>query len=211
MHDDKALHARARSLYKRRRVPTRVKLRAIKTYLAGASLRGTAWALRGLYPFSHEAVRQWVQRIGHLFRATPEKRELVVVDETSVFLADGQERFVWAALDPATREVILTWVTQGRGGMEARLFFKNVLRRCKNKPHVQVDAGVWYPWALDSLNLEWNVQCGGHRNLVESYFGSLKHRLDQMKRRPGTWHTEDTLPNLVKMHAWRWNRTRSTA
>lgn len=92
--------------------------------------------------------------------------------------------------------------------MEAFLFLKAVLRECPSDPVVMVDRGVWYPWALDTLGVKWWVQRGGPRSLVESYFGSLKWRLGKMKRRRGTWHTLETLPGLVRMHAWRWNLVR---
>lgn len=152
--------------------PPTIKFDAAKQWLSGASLRGTRDALDHKAIFSHESVRQWAHRRGHhLDRHN--QRDVVVVDETSLFTHDGTEVFGWAALDAATREVFLTGVTQGRSGMEAWLFFKNVLRRCTNQPFVIVDAGVWYPWPLNRLGFDWEIVSGGDRNLVEAFFGSL--------------------------------------
>ncbi|MGH7427536.1 MAG: hypothetical protein ACREJ4_04160 [Candidatus Methylomirabilaceae bacterium] len=210
MHsNDKALRdAHRLELYKRRRVPLTIKIRAVRTYLAGASLRGTAFAMRFDYPFSHEAVRQWAHRIAHLFRPTRQKRKTVIVDETTLHDSSGKDVFEWVAIDDERRHVILVWTTRGRGGLEALLFMKAVLRRCRNRPFVMVDRGCWYPWALTTLGLSWKVQRGGPRSLVESYFGSLKHRLTRMTRRPRTWHTTRSLTPLLALHAWNWNEAR---
>lgn len=211
MHENPALqHAKNLDLYKFHRVPLPVKLDAVRVYLAGASLRKTTHAFDHRCSFSHEALRQWVQAFASVFTVDPARRETVVIDETSLFLRDGQEVYGWVALDPDTRDVLVTWVTQGRSGVEALLFLKNVLRRCTNDPHVEVDAGVWYPWALETLGLEWHVQAGGDRNLAESFFGSLKNRLGKMHQRPGTWHTWETVGGLVKAHAWFWCQTRGS-
>jgi len=207
MHPDPALkQAHDEGLFKRRRKPMTVRWRAVRVWLAGASLRRTAEALRDEAQFSHEAVRQWAGRFGHLFRPRKKDHARIVVDETTIILANRREVYEWAALDPDTRDVILVWKTQGRGGLEALLFMKAVLRRCRGKPFVMVDKGSWYPWALNTLKLEWKIQRGGPRSLVECYFGSLKHRLNRMRRRPGSWHTESSLPTLLNLHAYFWNR-----
>lgn len=44
------------------------------------------------------------------------------------------------------------------------------------------DAGIWYPWSLETMGLEWDVVSGGARNLMESFFGSIKNRLEKMHR-----------------------------
>lgn len=207
MHSDPALkHAHDLELFKRRRKPMTVRWRAVRVWLAGASLRRTALALRDEAVFSHEAVRQWAARFATLFHPRKKNHARIVVDETTLHLANGKDDYEWAALDPDSREVILVWKTQGRGGLEALLFLKAVLRRCNGNPFVMVDKGCWYPWALNTLHLEWKVQRGGPRSLVESYFGSLKHRLNGMRRRPQSWHTDGSLAGLLNLHAYFWNR-----
>jgi transposase-like protein len=186
--------------------PPTVKFEAAKTWLGGASLQDTCDALAHKARFSREAARQWSHRLGHhLTRHTT--REVLAVDETSLFLEDGTEVFGWAALDGDTHEVVFTWVSQGRGGMEAWLVFKNVLRRVRNRPYVVVDAGVWYPWPLTTMGFDGDVVSGGARNIVESFFGSLKNRLEKMRRRPDPWHTRASLQRLLRCHAWWWNHT----
>jgi transposase-like protein len=186
--------------------PPTIKLEAAKSWLSGTSLRNTCSVLDHKALFSHESPRQWAHRLGHHLQRHVQ-RDVVVVDETSLFLEDGTEVYGWAAMDGVTRQVFLTWVTQGRGGMEAWLFFKNVLRRCRTSPFVLVDAGVWYPWPLNAQDFDWSEVSGGARNHVESFFGSLENRLDKMRRRPGTWHTRQSLNALLRAHAWWWNHT----
>lgn len=205
MPDKTLANAKALKPFKRPRFPLSLKLEAVRVWLAGASLRKTAWSLKDQAVFSHEAVRQWSHRLRHLFRPKMVKRRLVVVDETSIHLANGREVFGWAALDGDTKEVLLTWITQGRSSLEALLFMKNVVRRCRGDPFVMVDRGVWYPWALDTLDLEWKVQRGAARNHVECFFGTVKHRLAGMRRRPGTWHTLASIQPLMDMLGWAWN------
>lgn len=188
--------------------PLAIRLRAAKSWLAGASLRGTRDALDHEARFSHESVRRWAHQLGrHLTRHI--QRDFVAVDETSLFLQDGREVYGWAAFDAVRFEVFLTWVTQGRSGVEAWLFFKNILRRAVNGPFVIVDAGVWYPWPLETLGLDWEVVAGAARNFVESFFGSVKNRLEKMRRRPGTWHSRASLEALLRCQAWWWNHTRT--
>lgn len=211
MHSDPALkQAHDLGLFKRRRKPLTVRWRAVRVWLAGASLRRTAMVLSDEAEFSHEAVRLWAGRFAHLFHPRKKEHAQIVVDETTIILANMREVYEWAALDADTREVLLVWKTQGRGGLEALLFMKAVLRRCRGKPFVMVDKGSWYPWALDTLGLEWKVQRGGPRSLVESYFGSLKHRLGRMRRRPQSRHTERSLVGLLSLHAYFWNRQQLT-
>jgi transposase-like protein len=189
--------------------PAPIKFQAAKLWLSGASLRATRDALDHRAIFSHESVRQWAHRLGHHLDRHAQ-REVIAVDETSLFVEDGTEVFGWAALDAQTREVFLTWVTQGRSSLEGWLFFKNVLRRCEDEaPFVVVDAGVWYPWPLNRLGFDGDIVSGGDRNVVESFFGSLKNRLEKMQRRPGTWHTRASLQDVLRCHAWWWNHTRT--
>jgi transposase-like protein len=210
LHSDPALQEAQRlGLFKRRRIKLAIKVQAVRAYVAGASLRAVSFAYRLVCPFSHEALRQWAQRLSVVFKVAPEKHDNVVVDETSVYLHNRKEIFVWTALDSNTRQVLLTWVTTSRGGMEAWLFFKALGKLCLgDKPFVMVDRGCWYPWPLDKQGWRWKVQRGGPRSLVESYFGSLKWWLGHKCRRPGAWHTKTTLQALAKLHAWQWNQTR---
>lgn len=189
---------------RRSSVPLSIKRQAALCWLAGASLRRVVRIHRG-YAFSHESVRRWTHRLGRALRPATARHEVVVIDETSLFTEDDKEVFGWAALDGETKEVLLTWVTDGRSGLDALLFLKNVLRLCSNRPFIQVDRGVWYPWACRTVGVRWKVQRGGMRNHVENWFGSLKWRLRATRRRPGTWHTQTSLDDFMHSYASFWN------
>jgi transposase-like protein len=97
--------------------PAPINFQPAQLWLSGASLRATRDAMDHKAIFSHEAVRQWAHRLGHhLDRHN--QREVIAVDETSPFTQQGREVFGWVALDAATREVFLTWVTQRRSSLE---------------------------------------------------------------------------------------------
>lgn len=49
--------------------------------------------------------------------------------------------YVWAAIDYDTRELLAIKTTKGRSELEAVLFLKEVLKKCKNKPTFMVDKG----------------------------------------------------------------------
>jgi len=133
------------------------------------------------------------------------------VDETSPFTQQGREVFGWVALDAATREVFLTWVTQRRSSLEGWLFVKNVLRRCKGgAPFVVGDAGVGYPWPLNRLGLDGQVTAGGVRNTVETWFGLLKERVGPFRRRWPTNASNDEVEAWVEGFAWLFNQDPST-
>jgi len=97
-------------------------------------------------------VRQWYHRLAHLFEPEPDYHATVAVDETKVSVEDD-EVYVWAAVDVDTFEVVHIEVSPGRSDLDALLFIKQVLKRCRGQPVIVVDRGPWYNWALDDLDL----------------------------------------------------------
>jgi putative transposase len=67
----------------------------------------------------------------------------VVVDETKVEV-DGTKVFVWAAVDCETLEVLHVDVTPGSSSLDALLFIREVLRRCRGRPLLRADRSSWY-------------------------------------------------------------------
>jgi len=126
---------------------------------------------------SYEAVRQWYHRLAHLFEPPVDHHATVAVDETKVTVED-EEVYVWAAVDVDTFEVVHVEVSPGRSELDALLFLKTVLKRCRGQPVIVVDRGPWYNWALDDLNLscESRRETWGERSLVEAWFGLLTYR-----------------------------------
>ena len=158
------------------RKPLRVKALSTMLYYSGLSYRVVSRCLRGLARFSHEAVRLWFHRLKKAF-PKPERmrRRVVAVDETKLKL-EGQQLYVWAAVDVKTREVLACHVSWVRNILHAEWFFRRALKACSNKPLILVDKGPWYPEALRSLGLRWRHVTFGMRNRIERWFGVLKAR-----------------------------------
>lgn len=117
------------------------------------------------------------------------------MDETIVKLGD-EKRYVWAAVDVATWEVLAVWVSQGRSGFEAQEFLEAAREACRNEPRILVDRAGWYRWACDRLGLEYVWETFGERNPVEQWFGLLKQRVKRFYRR---WPAN---ASLDRVNAW---------
>ena len=171
---------RASGLFQRDRTDIHTRALGIVLYHLGLSLRDTSLVLR--HSRSHEAIRKWYLRASSLFDVQRAPRRVIAIDESKIKI-EGQWRYLWAAIDVDTWEVLAVWITRGRSGLEARMFLRRVLRRCRGRPRVLVDGGPWYRWALDSLGLVWEHVTFGERNPVEQWFGILKQRIKRFYKR----------------------------
>jgi putative transposase len=159
-----------------------VKALGIVIYHLGPSLRDTSLVLDHFTPRSHEAVRQWYERARVLFETRVERRRAIAIDETKINV-QGKWMYVWAAIDIDTWEVLCTWVSQGRSGLEAISFLRKVKSLCRNRPMFYVDKAGWYKWALNRLGLPWEHSTFGPRNPIEQWFGILKQRIKRFYKR----------------------------
>jgi len=101
-----------------------VRRRVLAAFLYHAGL-----TYRKIEPFverSHEAIRQWFHRLRQLFEPDCRQRDEVAVVETKIDV-DGEEVYVWAAVDCATLEVLAVDVSPGRSSLVALLFLRDVL------------------------------------------------------------------------------------
>jgi len=163
--------AREEEVFSREDTPTERRVLAAFLYHAGLSYRK-------IEPFvdrSHEAVRQWFHRLKHLFEPDCREREEVAVNETKID-TDGEEVYIWAAVDCETLEVLAVEVSPGRSSLDALLFLEDVLERCRGRPAPAGDRGPWYDWPLDLLNCEVKRETWGNRSLIEAWFGLFKYR-----------------------------------
>jgi len=158
------------------RKPLRAKALSTVLYDSGLSYSVVAEGLRGLAEFTYGSVRLWFRR---LKEALPKPKRIrmkvVAIDETKPKL-NGEQLYVWPAVDVKTREVLARRVSWTRNIMVAEAFLRKVLDACTNKPLILVDKGPWYPEALTSLGLKWRHVTFGMRNRIERWFGILKAR-----------------------------------
>ena len=143
----------------------------VASYRAGLSYR----KIEQFIDRSYEAIRQWLHRLKHLFERDCREREEVTVDETKLDI-DGEEVYVWMAVDCETLEVLAVEVSPGRSSLDALLFLEDVLERCRGRPLVRADRGPWYDWPLEFLNGEFKRETWGNRSLIEAWFSLFKYQ-----------------------------------
>ena len=163
--------ARQQEVFSREDTPTERRVLAAFLYHAGLSYRR-------IEPFvdrSYEAIRQWFHRLKHLFEPDYRARQEVAVDETKIEI-DGEQHYVWAAVDCETLEVLAVDVSPGRSSLDALLFLRDVLKRCRGRPLVRADRGPWYDWPLERLDCKYERETWGNRSLIEAWFGLFKYR-----------------------------------
>ena len=163
--------ARDREIFCREDTATEKRVLASFLYHAGLSYR----KIERFVERSHVAVHDWYHRLSHLFEVERSNRNTVVVDETKLEV-DGEEVYVWAGIDVETFEVIHVDVSRGRSSLDAFLFLRKLLKRCRGKPLIKVDRGPWYDWALETLGCDYEKETFGERSLVEAWFGLVKYR-----------------------------------
>lgn len=91
---------------------------------------------------SHKAIRNWYHRLKYFFEPDCQDRQGVAVD-FHFRLIDGEEHYVWAAVDCDFLEVLAVDVSLGRSSLDALLFLKDILDRCCGRPLVRADHGLW--------------------------------------------------------------------
>lgn len=175
--------------------PTRERVEAAFLYQLGLSYRAVGEWLG----HSHQSVHEWYTRLADLFEPAPDDHRTVVVDETKVGVED-EEVYVWAAVTRASFEVIHVEVSPGRSALDALLFLRTVLERCRGEPVVIVDRGPWYTSSLDNLDLPCEVrrETWGDRSIVESWFTVFKGRTGEFADRfpcHSSWQSVDRWAN----------------
>ena len=118
-------------------------------------MRRASRILEPLVERSHEAIRQWVQRLAPICDRFDVDRRLVrtiFVDETMIRIK-GRQAWVWVAYEPALRAFLGFRVSYNQSILDAYLFLKEVRRRYGRRP-IWTDEGLWYPEACRWLRLE---------------------------------------------------------
>lgn len=136
MLDRMVKEARQQEIFSREDTPTERRILAAFLYHAGLSYRRS----EQFVDRSHEAIRQWFHRLKHLFEPDCQDRNEIAVDETKVEV-DGEEVYVWAAVDCETLEVLHVDVSPGQSSLDALLFLKDVLKPCRGRPAPAGDRG----------------------------------------------------------------------
>ena len=146
-------------VFERNKVPLELKILGIAIYIQTSSVRKTAKILSEFHPVSKSAVHKWIKKFEEKLPIVVEKkpRKVVAIDET-VVRANGENYYVYAAIDVDRNELILMKVYPSRNYLTTKLFILEVLKYCENKPIFIVDKAPWLFKALESLGLNYEHQ-----------------------------------------------------
>jgi transposase-like protein len=151
----------------------------VYVYLCSNSLRRASRILEPLVDRSHEAIRQWVQRLAPIcdrFSVDRRRVKRIFVDETMIHIR-GSQAWIWVAYEPSLRVFLYFRVSYNQSGLDAYLFLKELRSRYGRKP-IWTDEAVWYPEACSLLRLEHHVYPVEWKNLIERMNQALKDRLE---------------------------------
>jgi len=168
---------RSRGIFIRNKIPLPLKMLAVFNYLLNPSFRTISRNLD--INVSHVSVWSWFHALGRtilnsIFHLAGPAR-VIVVDETEVQFG-GRQIYVWAAIEPESRKIVMLWATYSRSGLTALLFFKRLIRVVGKPDVVITDGGPWYTFALQRLGIRHEIMSGKERNYVERWFETLKDR-----------------------------------
>jgi len=174
---------RAKKVFVRERKPLELRALGILLIYLGLSCRQTEEVLMSFGGASYEAARQWYHRAKQLFPTIEKKyRATIAIDETKIKI-QGEWHYLWTAIDTQSREILAIQITRSRSRLDTYIFLQKVLRTCTNKPHVYVDGGPWYPWALQRMGLTWEHKTFGPRNPIEQWYHIFKQRIKRFYKR----------------------------
>ena len=163
----------------RERTSLPVILYGVYVYLCSNSLRRASRILEPLVDRSHEAIRQWVQRLAPVCdRSDVGRRRVrrIFVDETMVKIR-GRQAWIWVAYEPGLKRFLHFRVSYNQSGLDATIFLRELIGRYGRKP-IWTDEGAWYPEACRYLRLEHHVYPVQWKNLIERTNQMLKDRAE---------------------------------
>ena len=183
---------------------------AIGLYNSGVSLRKTERVLGWIgVERSHVAVWNWIQKFGERLSATgrqpvAEVPSRILLDEP-VVVQHGEQFVLFAALDPATREVVHLGVAPSRNYLTTRRFLEEIEDLYGGLPEVVItDGATGYGAAFGRLRIRHEVLVHGVRNRVERWIQELKRRIDTFYA-SFTGHTAEPTHNWLRQFTWFWN------
>ena len=164
---------------KRERTSPVLMLYGVYVYLCSNSLRRASKILEPVVERSHEAIREWVQRLAPLCDRFVVDRRLVrsiFVDETMIKVR-GRQEWIWVAYEPARRIFLGFRISHNQSLLDAHIFLSELRNRYGRKP-IWTDDARWYPEACRYLRLEHHVYAVEWKNLIERMNQALKDRLE---------------------------------
>jgi len=163
--------------------------------------------------FHRRGVHYWVQKTGKtldgiLWESNGGMPNTIVVDETKVKVG-SKEEYLYAAICPETKRIIHAAFYQTRNTLTTMCFFKQMIRHYGRIPTlVIIDGGPWYPRALNSLGIEYQVVSGKKRNYIERWYKTYKRRIKAFDRYFPHKKDRKHLKHWLNMFVFFYNRIR---
>jgi len=193
------------SFVERERTPRQLIEVGIQLHLAGLSLSNTKQHLERLgVQRSRTAIHNWVKK-ADLQPATDSAPNHVALDETVIQVND-QRRWLFAAVDPETNEILHARLFPTRN-TELTVLFLRELKRKQNVDEATflVDNAQHLKTALARLGLRFRMARHGNRNAVERVFREVKRRTSSFSNTFS--HADpDTAESWLQAFAVWWNR-----
>ena len=125
---------------------------------------------------SHEAVRRWVHRLAEIARrlVPSEQARVAVVDETAVNVG-GRITWLWLAIEPERRAVLVVMLTHTRNVLVAYRLLKDLRHRVRD--HASDAAAPRYALAAGWARLHHSAAREDIRNYVKRFAEAVKDRL----------------------------------
>jgi putative transposase len=179
----------------RERTPREIIEVGIHLHVAGLSVANTKQILDKLgVKRSRTAIHNWVQKADLQPESDAEPNH-IAVDETVIQVND-QRHWLYAAVDPATNEILYvrlfqTWTTQ------LTVLFLRELREQQQIEQATflVDGATHLASALDRLGLDFRYEKHGNRNSVERVFREVKRRTSSFSNTFGN-------ASLISAESW---------
>jgi putative transposase len=154
-------------------------LYGVYVYLCSNSLRRASCILDPIIERSHEAIRQWVQRLAPVCdKLVIDRRRVrrIFVDETMIRIR-GRQAWIWVAYEPRLRMFLSFRISYNQSVLDAYLFLRELRGRYGLKP-IWTDEATFYPDACRWARLEHHVYPVEWKNQIERMNQALKDRLE---------------------------------
>jgi transposase-like protein len=128
----------------------------------------------------------------------------ILLGKTAV-IQHGEQFVLFAALDPATREVVHLGVAPSRNYLTTRRFLEEIEELYGDLPKEVITGGATgYGAAFSRLRIRYRVLVYGSRNRIERWIQEFKRRIDTFYAS----FTDDTVEpthNWLRQFTWLWN------
>ncbi len=163
-------------IMQRERTPRELMAFGIRLHPGGLSLSNTVRELEKYgVKRSRKAVHDWVHE-ADLAPKDGARPEQAALDETVIWI-DGQQYWLYAAVNPATNRFLHVRLFSTRTTALTEIFLGELMPKHEVEDALfLVDSAAWLKAALHRRGLDWRYERHGNRNSVERVYREVKRR-----------------------------------